>query len=364
MRYARQAILKEVGAKGQKALKDARVLIAGIGGLGSPLALYLSAAGVGKLGLVDGDRVSLSNLARQILFQTPDAGEWKGVIAKRKLERLNPDSQVEVYPYFLDADNALDLAADYDILVDCTDNFASKFLVNDVAVKLDKPLVFGSILRWQGQASVFWASQGPCYRCLYPHPPTEHVPNCAEAGVLGPLAGIIGSIQAMEVIKLILAKNASGIALSDSLLGRLWTLDAKTMTQSTIGLAKDPDCPVCAKDPAEIHLPRYETTLVCERIEASSLLDTPDDYLFIDVREDHEWQRGRIPKAQHWPLSAMRLGQIPESKANPRVVIYCQSGVRSRQAISLLLKAGWDLSSVRDLQEGFGAWVGPVERDT
>lgn len=363
VRYARQTILGEVGAEGQKALREARVLIVGVGGLGSPLALYLCAAGVGTLGLVEGDRVSLSNLARQILFQTPDTGQLKGELAKRNLERLNPETEVVVHPFFLDSDNAEALAQDYDILVDATDNFASKYLLNDLAVKLDKPLVHGSILRWQGQASVFWASRGPCYRCLYPHPPEGHVPNCAEAGVIGALAGMIGSLEALEVIKLVLAKAPGRIDWKDTLIGRIWTFDAKAMTQSTIHLAKDPDCPVCSRAPADILLPRVSAPASCALIEVDRAQAEWGNFRFIDVREDKEWREGRIPEAIHWPLSRLRAGETPVQNPTERLIVYCQSGIRSQQAITLLANAGWDLSSVQDLQGGFGAWVGPVERD-
>ncbi|MES2745197.1 MAG: ThiF family adenylyltransferase [Bdellovibrionota bacterium] len=362
MRYARQTILNEVGATGQKALAAAKVLIVGVGGLGSPVSLYLAAAGVGQLGLVDADHVSLSNLARQILFASDETGMLKTTVAQEKLSRMNPDCLVKTYPEFLDETNAIRIASQYDILVDASDNFDTKYLLNDLAVKLDKPLVYGSILRWQGQTSVFWASHGPCYRCLFPEPPKDHVPNCAEAGVLGALAGVIGSLQALEVIKLILAKSDKRWSLDESLVGRFITFDAKTFQQRSVTLQKDPECAVCSKKVEDIVLPETELAVACG---VSTLdLDNWQDYEFIDVREEDEWERGYIPDATLWPLSRMKHGQFPEQNEKRPTVLYCQSGLRSRLAMNYVRDAGWDLSSVQDLPGGFAAWAGPVAQDT
>lgn len=358
MRYARQTVLAELGVEGQELLAQSRVLIVGVGGLGSPLALYLAAAGVGILGLVDADTVSLSNLARQILFQTNDQGSLKTTVAENRLRAVNSDCRVETFPQFLDSSNAESIAASFDVIVDATDNFESKFLLNDLAVKLSKPLVYGSILRWQGQASVFWAKEGPCYRCLYPEAPRDHVPNCAEAGVIGALAGVIGSLQALEVIKLLLCLKARSFSRDETLIGRLLLFDAKTMSSRTIQLAKDPDCRVCSKDPQNIILPSLSLRTCV--LSDDDIAGNHARYRFIDVREENEWERGHIKDAVFWPLSLMRDQKIPEQESGISTVIYCQSGVRSRQAINLLAEAGWDLSSVQDLPGGFGVWVGPV----
>ncbi len=359
MRYARQTVLADLGPKGQEALASARVLIVGVGGLGSPLSLYLAAAGVGTLGLVDADHVGLSNLQRQILFQTADVGQPKTALAKQRLEALNPDARCIVYPEFLDSSNALRIAADYDLIFDASDNFETKFLLNDLAVKLGKPLVYGSILRFEGQASIFWAERGPCYRCLFPQLPKEAVPNCAEAGVLGAMAGVIGSLQALEGMKLILALKGLLPAEHELLVGRFLSFDAKTMQQRIVKVAKDPDCPVCSRSPESIVLPDLD--LSCSLVkETADFKNHVGEYHFLDVREQHEWDAGHIPGAEHWPLSKLRQGLFPSPQTRATVV-YCQSGVRSRQAISLLKHHDW--GDLLNLPEGFGAWDGAVAKD-
>ncbi|MBC7533937.1 MAG: ThiF family adenylyltransferase [Oligoflexus sp.] len=359
MRYARQTVLADLGQEGQAAFAEAKVLIVGVGGLGSPLALYLAAAGVGCLGLVDADRVSLSNLQRQILFQTPDIGQTKVTIAKNNLEALNPDVRCVLHPVFLDNQNAEDIAKDYEIIVDASDNFETKYLLNDLCVKLNRPLVYGSILRFKGQASVFWAERGPCYRCLFPRLPREAIPNCAEAGVLGALAGVIGSIQALEVMKLILLMKDRLPVHHETLLGRLLSFDAATMTQTINRLPKDPDCPVCSRAREDIVLPELDLSCALETEAVPNLARDWQNYRWIDVREQGEWDQGRVPNALHWPLSKLNQGLIPEKISGP-TVIYCQSGVRSRQALKRL-KAE-DFVAVLHYPEGFGGWVGPVER--
>ncbi|MBC7662035.1 MAG: HesA/MoeB/ThiF family protein [Chitinophagaceae bacterium] len=359
MRYARQTVLDAVGAQGQETIGAAKVLIVGLGGLGSPLALYLAAAGVGHLGLVDADTVSLSNLQRQILYQTNDCGQPKVALASARLEALNPDVRCAAYPVFLDSANAESIAADYDIIVDATDNFETKYLLNDLAVKLGKPLVFGSILRFSGQASIFWAEHGPCYRCLFPTIPEHYIPNCAEAGVLGAVAGFIGSLQALEVIKLILLLNNALPNGYSTLVGRIFTFDGQTMVSHTHRLAKDPDCPVCSINRADVVLPQLDLKCAVAEESAHKLKEHWEDYRWIDVREEAEWEKGHIPNALLWPLSRMKSGEWPVAAQRPTVV-YCQSGVRSRQALALLKDQNWTM--IQHLPEGFGAWAGPVEQ--
>lgn len=356
MRYARQTVLADLGEEGQAAFAKARVLIVGAGGLGSPLALYLAAAGVGHLGLVDADRVSLSNLQRQILFQTQDIDRSKVQVAEERILALNPEITVETYPEFLDSSNAERIGDAYDILVDASDNFETKYLLNDLAVKLEKPLVYGSILRFKGQASVFWAKLGPCYRCLFPEMSKEQIPNCAEAGVLGAVAGVIGSIEALEVMKIILKLNHLLPAHHQLLTGRLLSFDAATMQQSIVRLAKDPDCPVCSLAPAAISLPKLD--LSCAIPVNANFAKDAAAYQFIDVREAGEWERGHIEGALHWPLSRLKEGEFPEILENS--VIYCQSGMRSLQALKLLKENGF--SAVNHLPEGFATWAGAVAR--
>jgi molybdopterin/thiamine biosynthesis adenylyltransferase/rhodanese-related sulfurtransferase len=354
MRYARQTVLADLGEEGQAAFAKARVLIVGTGGLGSPLALYLAAAGIGHLGLVDADRVGLSNLQRQILFQTKDIDRLKVDVAKERVTALNPEVAVEIFPEFIDSANALGIANGYDILVDASDNFETKYLLNDLAVKLDKPLVYGSILRFQGQASVFWASEGPCYRCLFPQMSTEAIPNCAEAGVLGAVAGVIGSIEALEVMKVILKLNQLLPAHHQLLTGRLLSFDAQTMQQSIVRVPKDPDCPVCSLPRDRIVLPSLD--LSCAIAAPEDFVKNAEQYQFIDVREDAEWERGHIKGALHWPLSRLKEGLMPEMSG--KSVLYCQSGMRSRLALNILKENG--ISAGGHLPEGFATWAGAV----
>ncbi len=358
MRYARQTVLPELGQEGQKAFAAAKVLIVGIGGLGSPLALYLAAAGVGHLGLVDADQVGLSNLHRQILFAMADLGRAKVEVAGAKLLALNPDVTSELYPFFLDSGNAMAIASNYDIVIDASDNFETKYLLNDLCVKLKKPLVSGSILQFRGQASVYWAERGPCYRCLFPELPLHAIPNCAEAGVLGAVAGVIGSIQALEVLKLILLLNGRLAPHQTTLIGSFLSFDAATMQQTIVKIPKDPECRVCSLDPAAIELPRLE--LSCDRNIHEDIIKNWQRYRWIDVREANEWAGGHIANALHWPLSRIKAGEIPEPSAG-KTILYCQSGVRSRQALNLLKDEGF--GDLNHLPEGFASWVGAVERD-
>lgn len=333
-RYSRQIILPEFGETGQEKLGSANVFVVGAGGLGCPLLLYLAAAGVGTIGIIDDDNVDISNLQRQILFDIKDAGRLKVKAAKAHLEILNPDISITCFAERLDASNALEIMGGYDVIVDGTDNFATKFLINDAAVKLDKPVVYGSILGFEGQVSVFWAKAGPCYRCLYPAPPSGYVPNCAEAGVIGALAGIIGSVQSMEVIKLI----AGGPALRP-LIGTLWITDARTMQTSSFAIPKNPACPVCSKTPEDIIL-KDEAQACSAAIREVSIHGVEDHALFIDVREKDEWDAGHIEGAVHLPLSALMAGKKAELMKASQYIVYCAKGARSLKAIEILEAQG------------------------
>src|SRR5450830_1041520 len=323
-RYSRHLIMPEVGLDGQKKLKAARVLCVGAGGLGSPLALYLAAAGVGTLGLVDFDVVDVSNLQRQILYGTKDVGRPKLESAAERLKDVNPNVKVVPHEVRLSSDNALNLFRDYDVIADGTDNFPTRYLVNDACVLLGKPNAYGSIFRFEGQASVFGAKNGPCYRCLYPEPPPPGlVPSCAEGGVLGVLPGIIGTIQAMETIKLILG-------IGEPLVGRFLIFDALRMKFRELKLQKDPDCPVCGTHPTVTTLIDYDqfcgvqpavpepletttpTTAQASPLEISAVdlkarIDRGDDLLVVDVREPQEYQINRIPGSVLVPL-----GDVPK----------------------------------------------------
>ncbi|WP_141733919.1 ThiF family adenylyltransferase [Oligoflexus tunisiensis] len=367
-RYARQMVLAEVGAEGQKKLAAGRVLIVGAGGLGAPAAMYLAAAGVGSIGLVDADQVDVSNLQRQIIYDNADQGRDKVTRAAARLQAMNPEVHVAAYPTRLTAANAVEIAAPYDIILDGSDNFSTKFLLNDLAYKLGKPLVYGTILRWEGQASVFWAPHGPCYRCLFPEPPQTYVPNCAEAGVIGAMGGIIGSVQALETVKLLL--NGSQGPQKDGLeplVGQLFHLRAHTMETRRLALKKNPDCPCCSKSPADIVLRDLDNAC-----DANAAKDVPNyaaaelavgdrwrDFIPLDIRESQEWLRGHLPAAHHWPLSKLQEGLLPElpTRSKP-VLVYCQSGIRSQRALQILRAAGWQ--NLAHLSDGFGAWRGPV----
>jgi adenylyltransferase/sulfurtransferase len=367
-RYARQMVLAEVGAEGQKKLAAARVLIVGVGGLGAPAAMYLAAAGVGSLGLVDADQIDISNLQRQVIYDHADQGRDKVTRAAARLQALNPDVHVAAYPTRLTAANAVEIASPYDIIVDGSDNFSTKFLLNDLAYKLSKPLVYGSILRWEGQASVFWAPHGPCYRCLFPEAPQAYVPSCAEAGVIGAMAGIIGSVQALEVVKLIVSGLQGPLQGElEPLMGQLFHLRAQTMETRRLVLKKNPECSCCSKAPADIVLrdledicaantPKEIPNYVASDLSAN---DRWRDFIPLDIRESQEWSSGHLPAAHHFPLSKLQEGLLPELPTPGKpVLVYCQSGIRSRRALQILRTAGWQ--NLAHLSDGFGAWRGPV----
>ena len=365
-RYSRHLIMPEVGMEGQLKLKRARVLTIGTGGLGAPLGLYLAAAGVGHLGLVDFDVVDSSNLQRQVTFTTADVGKSKSEAAKARLSALNPAIDIVSYDTRLTSENALDLFRDYDIIVDGTDNFPTRFLVNDACVLLGKPNVYGSIFRFEGQATVFGYPGGPCYRCLYPEPPPPGlVPSCAEGGVLGVLPGIVGSIQAMETIKLILGAG-------EPLVGRLLLFDALAMRFRELKLKRNPDCPMCGEHRTITKLIDYEEFCGIRGEEAPAMTDgIPEitatelkrrqdrgEKLFIlDVREPHEYQicnlNGKL----------IPLGELPrrvnELDSSVEMVVHCRSGKRSADAIHFLQTAGF--KKLWNLKGGVLAWADEVD---
>lgn len=366
-RYSRHLIMPEVGLQGQKRLKAASVLMIGTGGLGAPLGMYLAAAGVGRLGIVDFDLVESSNLQRQIIHGTKDIGRRKVDSARDRLADINPHIELETHETRLTSDNALRLFTNYDIVVDGTDNFPTRYLVNDACVLSGKPNVYGSIFRFEGQASVFWAERGACYRCLYPEPPPPGlVPSCAEGGVLGVLPGIIGAIQANETIKIIL--GAEGI-----LVNRLLVFDAWALKFRELKLRKDPNCPVCGENPSIKELIDYEEFCglsqvqalaepQLEEITATELkrrLDRGDDIQIIDVREPNEYEIARIPGTKLIPLSQVvnRLNEIDPSR---ETVCHCKAGVRSAKAIEGLKRAGFP-GRLTNLKGGITAWSDEVD---
>ena len=365
-RYGRHLILPEVGLEGQRKLKAAKVLMIGTGGLGSPLGLYLTAAGVGRIGIVDFDVVDESNLQRQIIHGTSDVGRPKIDSARDRLLEINPNTKIDTYETRLTSENALELFKEYDVIVDGTDNFPTRYLVNDACVLTGKPNVYGSIFRFEGQASVFWAEKGACYRCLYPEPPPPGlVPSCAEGGVLGVLPGIVGTIQANEVIKVIL--GAEGI-----LLNRLLLFDAWTMKFRELKLKKDPHCPLCGENPTVKELIDYEefcglkqlaiTPNDLEEITATELsewLESRDDLQLIDVREPHEYEIARIPKAKLIPLGQV-VNRAVEIDPNLTTVVHCKAGVRSAKAIDALHHSGF-AGRLINLKGGITAWSDEVD---
>jgi adenylyltransferase/sulfurtransferase len=366
LRYSRHLILPEVGLEGQRKLKAASVLIIGAGGLGSPLALYLAAAGVGRLGLVDFDRVDESNLQRQILHGTANVGQPKLDSARARLADVNPGVHVETYETHLHRENAFEILRPYDVIVDGTDNFPTRYLVNDACVLLGKPNVYGSIFRFEGQASVFDARRGPCYRCLYPDPPPPGlVPSCAEGGVLGVLPGVIGVIQGIETIKLILG-------IGETLVGRLMVFDALAMSFRELRLRKDPTCPICGEHPTIRELIDYEMfcgvapsqqTAEDQELEIGvrelkGRMDRGDDLLLIDVREPHEHRIAHIEGARLIPLNTLpaRLGELDSSR---EIVLHCHHGQRSMRALEFLQRSGF--RKLKNMSGGIDAWSRHVD---
>jgi adenylyltransferase/sulfurtransferase len=379
-RYSRHLLLAEVGIEGQKRLKAAKVLIVGTGGLGAPLALYLAAAGVGTLGVLDFDFVEESNLQRQVIHGTRDIGRPKVASAKDRLRGVNPYITVVTHNTTLSSANALEILKDYDVVADGTDNYQTRYLVNDACVLLGIPNVYGSIFQFEGQASVFYAKKGPCYRCLYPEPPPPGlVPSCAEGGVVGVLPGIVGSIQANEVIKLIVGGTAApddetglgGEAGPDSLIGRLLLFDAWKMKFRELKLDKDPRCPVCGREPT-IHelidyeqfcgLKKYAGEEPVETITAKDLkarLDNNEELQIIDIREPHERAIAKFPRAKAIPLGQM-VRRKDEFDPALDAVFICKIGQRSVFAIRALREAGYP-GRLLNLKDGVNAWAREVD---
>jgi len=353
MRYQRQMILPEIGPKGQEYLLAARVLIVGAGGLGCPVLQYLAGAGIGTIGIVDQDCVDITNLHRQVLFGIEDVGRSKAQVASGHLLARNPGIAIHANEVELTDKNAVELFSQYDIIVDGTDNFSTKYLINDVAVKLGKPVVYGAIQRFDGQVSVFDAANGPCYRCLFPQPPRGAVLNCAEAGVIGALAGMVGTVQAMEVIKLVVAD-----ASFRPLRGKLWMIDSKTMETRVLDIPKSDECPICSRPAAEI-LPQYASpacSAAMVREIACDELSAMGGIVMIDVREQEEWNQGHVPGAVHIPLSALRDNpELLSQHSHNICVLYCQRGMRSRTAAEILLTAGF--SDLYSLAGGYDVWL-------
>jgi adenylyltransferase/sulfurtransferase len=374
-RYSRHLIMPEVGMEGQRKLKASSVLCIGAGGLGSPAALYLAAAGVGRLGIVDFDVVDFSNLQRQVLHGTADVGRSKLESAKARLTALNPEIRIDTYETSLTSKNALDLFAGYDVILDGTDNFPTRYLVNDACVLLGKPNAYGSIFRFEGQASVFAAKDGPCYRCLYPEPPPPGlVPSCAEGGVLGVLPGVIGTIQATEAIKLL-------VGIGDPLVGRLVVYDALRMKFRELKLRKDPDCPVCGTRPTVTALIDYEQfcgmapaatppapaaaaaappvdSMEIAPLALKARLDRGDDLVLLDVREPHETHICNLDGSTLIPLGDVprRLEEIDRDRD---LVVYCRSGVRSLRAVMFLRRQGFERAV--NLTGGILRWIDEVD---
>ncbi|MEZ4645924.1 MAG: molybdopterin-synthase adenylyltransferase MoeB [Chloroflexota bacterium] len=374
-RYSRHLIMPEVGTAGQKKLKAASILLIGAGGLGSPLAMYLAAAGIGRIGLVDYDVVDYTNLQRQIIHGTKDVGRLKLESAKERILDINPHIQVDTYEVPLTSANALEIFAPYDIVIDGTDNFPTRYLTNDACVLLGKPNVYGSIYRFDGQASVFYAKEGPCYRCLFPEPPPPGlVPSCAEGGVLGILPGVIGAIQATEAIKLILG-------VGESLIGRLILYDALTMTMDEVYLRKNPACPVCGENPTITELIDYEQfcgvpahdhslyqveaagdavpTITPQELNAR--LQRGEHLRLVDVREPHEWD---ISNLGHLGATLIPKNKVLEHMGEldtaTETVVYCRSGARSADAIRTLQQHGF--KKLLNLAGGINRWAAEVDK--
>jgi len=367
-RYSRHLLIPDVGLEGQQKLKAASVLIVGTGGLGSPVALYLAAAGVGRIGLVDYDLVNFSNLQRQIIHGESRLGDLKVESARDRLLDLNSEIQVDIYNEFITTENAFEIAEPYDLIIDGTDNFPTRYLVNDLCVLTGKPNVYGSIFRFDGQASVFFAEQGPCYRCLFPEPPPPGmVPSCAEGGVLGVLPGTIGSIQAAETLKLILG-------IGEPLIGRLLLYDALDMSFQTVKLKKNPGCRICGENPEISELIDYEDFCGMPAhdhdagsagkdwdITAGDLaarLNEGIDLRLIDVREPHEQEISNLDGSELIPLGqfASRLSELDSTQ---EIVLFCKSGTRSTRALEILVSAGF--KKIKNLKHGINAWALEVD---
>lgn len=367
-RYSRHLLMPEVGLSGQKKLKASSVLIVGTGGLGSPVSMYLAAAGVGRIGLVDYDVVDFTNLQRQIVHGTSALGERKVKSANNRLTDINPDISIDLYDEPFTSENALGISEPYDLIIDGTDNFPTRYLINDVCVLTGKPNVFGSIFRFEGQASVFWADKGPCYRCLFPEPPPPGlVPSCAEGGVFGVLPGTIGTIQATEALKLILG-------IGEPLIGKLLVYDALEMSFDQVRLKKNPRCRICSEEPVVTELIDYEEfcgvpghdleegRLASEwEIEPQDLatrLKEGEDIHLIDVREPHELEISHLEGSVLIPLGSL-AAQMHELNSADEIVLFCKGGTRSARALELLVGAGF--RKLKNLRGGINAWAKEID---
>jgi molybdopterin/thiamine biosynthesis adenylyltransferase/rhodanese-related sulfurtransferase len=366
LRYSRHLLIPEVGLDGQEKLKASSALIIGTGGLGSPISLYLAAAGIGRIGIVDYDVVDSSNLQRQIIHSEETLGKLKVDSARARMLGLNPFIQVDAYNEPFTAENAMKIATGYDIIIDGTDNFPTRYLSNDVAAFLGIPNIYGSIYQFDGQASVFHAKEGPCYRCLFPAPPPPHlVPSCAEGGVLGVLPGTVGSIQATEAIKMLLG-------IGSSLLGRLLLYNALDMTFDYVNLKKNPKCPVCGENPTITELIDYEEfcgvpghhadewpdEFDISALELKELVDKRDDFLILDVREPHELQISAIAGAKNIPFGEL-ASRLSELNTAQEIVLICRTGNRTLHALEMLLGAGF--RKLKNLENGINEWARDVD---
>lgn len=389
-RYSRHVIMPEVGIEGQRKLKASKVLLIGTGGLGSPTALYLAAAGIGTMGLVDYDIVDESNLHRQVIHGLSTVGKSKLDSAEIRLKDINPDIEIVKYNVPLTSDNALEIFEPYDVIIDGTDNFPTRYLVNDACAKLGKPNVYGSIFRFEGQLSVFYAQEGPCYRCMFPEPPPPGlVPSCAEGGVLGILPGTIGTMQATEAIKLILG-------IGEPMIGRMMLYDALEMSFTTIKVHKNPDCPVCSIPREQVELIDYEMfcgapahdnslyssdiptdddMLVMTVKELKARIDNGDNTLILDVREPHEWEisaldgtlripKGTIQAAKNAVLAGRKLREetvLADLPMDAEIIVHCRSGKRSADVIHMLREIGYDVNKLYNVDGGILAWAKDID---
>src|SRR3989338_4574036 len=368
-RYARHLALPEVGIAGQEKIKNGKVLVVGAGGLGSPALMYLAAAGIGTIGIVDFDDVDESNLQRQIIHSTKEIGSKKTESAKIAISSINPNIKVEIYNEKLTSKNALEIIKKYDIVIDGSDNFPTRYLLNDACVLLKKPLVYGSIFRFEGHASVFNFEGGPCYRCLFPNPPPKNaVPSCAEAGVLGLLPGVIGTIQATEALKIILG-------IGENLSGRFLAYDALSMNFKILNMGKNKNCPICGESPRIRELIDYDEFCNARNDEESSLeddeisvhqlkkmMDDHEDFVLIDVREEPEWDICRIKGARLIPLSQIAAGNIDileTIEKGRKIVLHCHTGARSAQALQILHSLGF--KNLKNLVGGIDAWSAEID---
>ena len=368
-RYSRHLVLPEVGIGGQERIKQGKVLIVGAGGLGSPAALYLAAAGVGTIGIVDFDEVEENNLQRQIIHSTKEISTLKVDSAKNSINNLNPNVKVETYNVKLNSQNAMEIIKKYDVVIDASDNFPTRYLVNDACVLLSKPNIYGSIFRFEGHTSVFNYDDGPCYRCLFPNPPPrDAVPSCTEGGVLGVLPGVIGTIQATEALKIIIEKG-------DTLSGRFLVYDALSMKFKEIKLSKNKNCPICGENPRIKELVDYEQFCNMKEEEEKSLtkdeisvhqfkkmIDDHEDFVLVDVREEYEWDICKIEGAKLIPLSLIINGDIDileNIESDKKIILHCHTGARSAEALQILRNKGF--KNLKNLVGGIDAWSNEID---